>query len=101
MEKVNSELILTKQSENKKILVDFYTEWCGPCKVLIPRLEVIEKEYPNVEFVKVNVDENIEFATKLGIRGVPTVIMFDGENMLDRSSGVQSDSYYKNVLNNM
>jgi thioredoxin len=101
MEKVSSELVKTKQSENKKILVDFYADWCGPCKVLIPRLEVIEKEYPNVEFVKVNVDENMEFATQLGIRGVPTVIMFDGENMLDRSSGVQSDSYYKNVLNNM
>lgn len=101
MEKVNSELVKTKQSENKKMLVDFYADWCLPCRSLIPKLEIIEKEYPNIEFVKVNVDENMDYAKQLGVRGVPTVIMFDGENMLDRSSGVQSDSYYKNILNNM
>lgn len=100
MEKVTSEVVKTKQSENKKLLVDFYADWCGPCKMLMPRLESFENEFNNVEFVKVNVDENMEYAKELGIRGVPTVIIFDGENMVNRSSGVQSDNYYKDILNN-
>lgn len=101
MEKVTSEVVKTKQSENKKLLVDFYADWCGPCKMLMPRLESFENEFNNVEFIKVNVDENMEYAKELGIRGVPTVIIFDGENMVNRSSGVQSDNYYKDILNNL
>lgn len=101
MEKVTSEVVKTKQSENKKLLVDFYADWCGPCKMLMPRLESFENEFNNVEFIKVNVDENMEYAKELGIRGVPTVIIFDGENMVNRSSGVQSDTYYKDILNNL
>lgn len=101
MEKLTSEQVKTKQTENKKILVDFFADWCLPCKQLIPKLEVIEKNYPNIEFVKINVDENMDYAKELGIRGIPTVIIFDGENLVNRSSGVQSDTYYKEILNNM
>jgi thioredoxin len=101
MEKVNSDFVKTNQKENKKVLVDFYAEWCLPCKQLIPKLESFEKDFPNVEFVKVNVDENMNYAMELGVRGVPTVIIYDGETIVSRSSGVQSDSFYKDVLNNL
>lgn len=89
------------QSENKKILVDFKAKWCQPCRILIPRLENIEKEYQNIEFVMVDVDDNQENVMELGIRGVPTVMIFDGNNLVNRSSGVQSDNYYKDILKNL
>jgi len=89
------------QSEGKKILVDFWAPWCGPCRQLIPRLESIQKEYGNVEFVKINVDKNREFAVSSGISSVPTVMIFDGIKLVNRLSGVQPDSIYKNILNSL
>ena len=89
------------QSEGKKILVDFWAPWCGPCRQLIPRLENIQKEHGNVEFVKINVDQNREFAVNSGITSVPTVMIFDGTKLVNRLSGVQPDSIYKNILNSL
>ena len=83
------------------VLVDFWAEWCGPCKSLIPRLEKMEKDYPNVKFIKVDVDENMDASLDMGIRSVPTVMIFDGNKLVDRSQGVQSDTYYKEVLNKL
>lgn len=87
------------QSSGKKILVDFYATWCGPCKMLMPRLELMSKKYPDVKFVKMDVDKNTDYAVKLGIRGVPTIMIFDGHNLIDRSSGLNSDNYYENFFN--
>ena len=93
MENVTSEKVKQLQSEGKKILVDYWAEWCGPCKALIPRLELIEPQYPNVEFVKVNVDENMDSALDLGIRSVPTVIIYDGEKLISRTQGASADTF--------
>ena len=61
-------------------LVDFFAEWCGPCKMLGPVLDEVSKEYPDINFVKVNVDENMDLAQKFGIMSIPTVYIFkDGE----------------------
>jgi thioredoxin-like negative regulator of GroEL len=62
-------------------------------------LESFENEYQDVNFVKLNVDENSDYAVELGVRSVPTVIIFDGQTTVNRSSGVQSDNYYKEILN--
>ena len=83
------------------MMVDFFADWCGPCKQLIPRLEQMEKEYPNVSFVKINVDENMDTALDLGIRSVPTVMLFKGEELVNRSQGAQPDGFYKDILNNL
>lgn len=99
MREINNLELEQLQSTGKKILVDFYATWCGPCKMLMPRLEEMSRNYPNVEFVKMDVDKNMEYAIKMGIRGVPTVIIFNGEELLDRSSGVMMENHYSKFLN--
>lgn len=101
MENVTSEKVKQLQLEGKKVLVDYWAKWCGPCKALIPRLESIESQYPDVAFVKVDVDENMDSALDLGIRSVPTVIIYDGEKIISRSQGASADSFYKDILNNL
>ena len=89
------------QENGKKLLIDFWATWCGPCKTLIPRLESFEGEYNDVEFVKVNVEENQEFAISLGIRNVPTVILTVGTEEMGRLVGVKPESEYKSILDQM
>jgi thioredoxin 1 len=63
------------------VLVDFWAEWCGPCKMIAPALEEISAEYAGrVTVVKVNIDENPQTPNNYGVRGIPTLIMFkDGK----------------------
>jgi len=63
---------------DKAVIVDFWAEWCGPCKALSPLLEQAAAEVPDVEVVKMNVDENVETPVQYGIRGIPTLIAFKG-----------------------
>lgn len=101
MKNVTEENVTQLKEEGKKILVDYWAEWCGPCKTLIPRLESLESEYPNVTFVKVDVDKNMDRCLQLGIRSVPTVIIYDGETVIDRSQGVNHETYYKSILDKL
>ena len=101
MENVTADRVKELQLEGKKVLVDFWAKWCGPCKSLVPRLEAIENEYPNVTFVKVDVDENTDIALEMGIRSVPTVIIYDGDKLVNRSQGAQPEGFYKDILNSL
>jgi len=101
MELVNSKQLEQIKSENGGILIDYFANWCGPCKTLIPRLENLETQYPNVRFVKLNVDENMEHAVSMNIRSVPTVIFYKDGVELNRSTGANSDAYYKEILNSL
>ena len=101
MENVTAEYVKQLQLEGKKILVDYWATWCGPCQMLITRLELLESKYPDVTFVKVNVDENMDEALELGIRTVPTIIIYDGENLINRSMGANIDSVYTKILDTL
>jgi len=65
------------------VLVDFWAEWCGPCKMLAPTLDELSKDlHGKVKIVKMNVDENPNIPSTLGIRGIPTMMLFkNGENI--------------------
>lgn len=101
MKNVSAAEIEQLKSEGKKILVDFWASWCGPCKVLIPRLEQLESKYPNVVFVKVDVDQNMDAAMDLGIRSVPTVMIYNGNELINRSMGANQDTFYTKILDSL
>ncbi len=66
---------------DKPVVVDVWASWCGPCKMLAPIIDQLDGEMNDVKFVKINADENQELVGKLGIRNLPTLVMFkDGEN---------------------
>lgn len=74
------------------VLVDFYADWCGPCKMLAPAVERISERYAGkVKVCKVNVDEAYPVAASFGIQSIPTVIVFKGGEMLDKSIGLISE----------
>ncbi len=70
------------------VLVDFWAEWCGPCKMVSPILEELAGELGDkVKIVKVNIDENPETPTKLGVRGIPTLMVFKGGELVSTKVG--------------
>ena len=69
-----------KKSENELLLVDFWAEWCGPCKSMHPIFSRMAKKYKSVRFARVNVDNAQDIAMRYGVQSIPTFIMFkDGE----------------------
>lgn len=101
MENITSEQLNKLQLSGNTILVDYYAKWCGPCKTLMPRLSALQSDYPNIKFVSIDVDENMPHAVEVGIRSVPTVIFYKGEEEINRSTGANSDTFYKNILNTL
>ncbi|TVS08423.1 MAG: thioredoxin TrxA [Gammaproteobacteria bacterium] len=78
---------------DKPVLVDYWAEWCGPCKMIAPILDEIAGEYSErVKVCKVNVDENQETAAKYGIRGIPTLMLFKNGDVEATKVGAVSKS---------
>ena len=101
MEFIDVKKLEELQSDNTKMLVDITASWCGPCKTLVPRLEKIEQDYPSIKFVKMDADANRDYLINFGISSVPTVMFFEGSKLVNRSSGVQPESFYKDILNGL
>ena len=92
-----AEVTLTKENFDKEVLeskipvlVDFWATWCGPCRMLAPILEELSGQHPELKIVKVDVDENRDLALQYGIESIPTLLVFKGGQMADRSVGLVS-----------
>ena len=72
---------------NKKVLVDFYATWCGPCSIIKPRINAVAKEHPEIKVVSVDVDNAPNLSDKYGIYSIPTLVVIEGGNEVNRAVG--------------
>ncbi|MEZ5727563.1 MAG: thioredoxin TrxA [Burkholderiaceae bacterium] len=83
------------------VLVDFWAEWCGPCKMIAPILDEVSRDYDGrVQVAKVNVDENQGTPSKYGIRGIPTLMLFKNGTLVETKVGAMSKSQLTLFLDN-
>ena len=81
------------------VLVDFWAEWCGPCRQMAPAVEALASDYDGkVTVGKLNVDEHPNVAQRFSIRGIPTLLLFKGGEVVDQVVGVADDSKLKSML---
>lgn len=84
---------------DKKVLVDFFATWCGPCKMLSPVLEETSKNYVGkVDFYKVDIDKDMELAKNYGVMSVPTVCIFENGKVVNKSIGFIDEDEIENLL---
>ena len=81
-----------------RILVDFYADWCGPCKMLSPILEKIGIEHPEKKICKINVDESTTLAQKYGVMSIPCLILFDECKEIKRNIGFMPEAKLKEFI---
>ncbi len=82
------------------VLVDFYADWCGPCKMLSPILKEVKSAMAdNLKIIKIDVDKNQALASKFQVRGVPTMILFKNGNPVWRQSGVLQKDEIVTIIN--
>ena len=81
------------------VLVDYWAEWCGPCKMIAPILDEVSKDYGDkVQIAKMNVDENRDIPAKFGIRGIPTLMLFKGGQLAATKVGALSKAQLTSFL---
>ena len=85
----------------RPVLVDFYADWCGPCKMMAPVIEQLAAEYEGKAHIyKLNVDESMDTAARYGVQSIPTLILFTGGQAVNTLVGVQQKSTLTQILDN-
>ncbi|MEL0456012.1 thioredoxin [Tamlana flava] len=84
---------------NEAVLIDFYADWCGPCKMLAPILKDVKQELGDaIKIIKIDVDKNQTLASKYQVRGVPTMLLFKNGKQVWRQSGVLQKNDIVNII---
>ncbi|HEY6131351.1 MAG TPA: co-chaperone YbbN [Halioglobus sp.] len=95
----NASALLIEESHKRPVVVDFWADWCAPCKVLMPLLEKIATEYQGAFLLaKVNADQQPGIAQQLGVRNLPTVMVIQGGRPVDGFAGAQTESFVRKML---
>ena len=95
----NASALLIEESHKRPVVVDFWADWCEPCKTLMPLLEKIASEYQGAFLLaKVNADEQPGIAQQLGVRSLPTVMVIQGGQPVDGFAGAQSEQFVRDML---
>ena len=83
---------------NGTVLVDFFAEWCGPCKMMSPIIDEIAEERNDITVAKLNVDDAVEIATKFNVLSIPTLVIFKDGKEVSRIVGLQSKDKILSIL---
>ena len=85
-------------NSDKKVLLDFYADWCGPCRMVAPVVDEIAKEHPEYKIGKVNVDEQPELASSFGVMSIPSIFVLEGGTVIKKALGARSKTELLSML---
>ena len=85
----NNNFLSEVMKSEKKVLLDFWAPWCAPCRMVVPMVEEIAKERPDIKVGKINVDENPELASQFGIMSIPTLVVMENGKIVDQAMGAR------------
>ena len=83
---------------NKKVLVDVWAPWCGPCRMLGPIVEKVASDTEGLTTIKINLDDNEEVAERYGIEAIPTLLVFENGELVNRSLGFVPEQMVRNLV---
>jgi thioredoxin len=97
---ITQEQLREKINNGEKMIVDFWAPWCGPCKMMKPLFERVS-ETSEIPMYTINVDENREISVELGVRAIPTIKSFNGENNVTTKTGILQESQLTDMINTL